>query len=186
MLRRKDKRNGADFDEPQGKVLEIDAEMQGSLSFKDPVNILINGNFEGTLDTLGILTIGERASVKATIKGETVILKGELVGDLTVSESLSLCAKARLIGDIQTPSLSIETGAILQGQVDMTTETTTSSKGSESSFFNVDELASYLSVEKSLIFEWADSGKLPGTRRGSNWKFEKEKVDEWVASGMIK
>lgn len=186
MLRRKDRKT--EMSENLGKVLEIDANMQGTLAFKDPVNIMINGNFEGTLDTRGMLTIGENATVKATIRGEAVILKGELVGDIDVSQSLELGNKSRLIGDVHTPRLTIEGGAVLQGQVNMTTAQTDSESTSEeqTTFYNVDELASYLSVEKSLIFEWADSGKLPGTRKGSTWQFDKKKVDEWVASGMVK
>ena len=29
------------------KILDVDAAMQGSLTFKDPVNLRINGKFEG-------------------------------------------------------------------------------------------------------------------------------------------
>lgn len=184
LLKRNNKK---EVQEASERVLEIDAKMQGSLSFKDPVNIVINGSFEGTLDTLGILTIGENAVVKAEIKGEAVILKGELVGDVIVTESLEIHSKARVIGDIQTPILSMQKGAILQGQVSMVeSQTTVETDDSGSALFNADELASYLSVEKSMIYEWADSGKLPGVRKGSTWRFDKKKVDEWVASGMIK
>ena len=68
---------------PQEKVLEVDASMQGSLSFKDPVNLRISGNFEGTLDTKGTLAIGERADVKATIQGEVIIIAGTINGGIT-------------------------------------------------------------------------------------------------------
>ena len=32
------------------KSIEINAQMQGTLSFNDPVNLKINGNFNGTLE----------------------------------------------------------------------------------------------------------------------------------------
>jgi len=166
--------------------LEIDAKMQGSLSFKDPVNLMINGDFEGTLDAVGRLTIGERATVKAKIKGETVILKGEMIGDIEVTQSLELSSTARLIGDVNTPLLAVEKGAVLQGQLNMIAASEGSSDRTRSSFFDSDELASYLSVEKSLVKEWAEGGKLPGVRDGERWRFDKKKVDEWVASGRIK
>ena len=35
------------------KWLEVDASMIGTLTFKDSVNLQINGRFEGTLDTKG-------------------------------------------------------------------------------------------------------------------------------------
>ena len=45
------------------KVIEINAQMQGSLAFADPVSLKINGNFSGNLQTKGTLTIGENAHV---------------------------------------------------------------------------------------------------------------------------
>ena len=48
---RREKENQGD------KTVEIDAQMQGSLTFSDPVNLKINGQFQGSLDTKGTLTI---------------------------------------------------------------------------------------------------------------------------------
>ncbi len=41
----------------QKKILDVDASMQGSLTFRDPVNLRIHGKFEGSLDTKGQLTV---------------------------------------------------------------------------------------------------------------------------------
>ena len=49
------------------KILDVDAAMSGSLTFRDPVNLRINGKFEGTLETRGTLVIGPSAVVKANI-----------------------------------------------------------------------------------------------------------------------
>ncbi|MCA9395878.1 MAG: polymer-forming cytoskeletal protein [Candidatus Omnitrophica bacterium] len=191
MLGRKD-RKSSEAVVPESKVLEIDANMQGTLSFKDPVNIAINGSFEGTLETKGTLTIGSQAVVRAKISGENVTILGELIGDVLASGLLDLRETSRLIGDVRAAGLSIEAGAVLQGHVAMIgqneSEAQKPKKRTErlEDLLGVDEVAEYLSVKKSLIFEWADAGKLPATREGSEWKFEKEKVDEWVASGMIK
>ena len=57
------------------KVLDVDASMQGTLTFKDPVNLRINGSFEGRLDTKGMLTIGENASVRADIHGDEIVIE---------------------------------------------------------------------------------------------------------------
>ena len=40
----------------EDKILDVDARMQGTVVFKDPVNLRINGSFEGKLDTRGNLT----------------------------------------------------------------------------------------------------------------------------------
>ena len=49
----------------EDKILDVDARMQGTIIFKDPVNLRINGSFEGKLETRGRLTIGENARVGA-------------------------------------------------------------------------------------------------------------------------
>ena len=176
------------------KILEIDSATQGALTFKDPISILISGRFEGSLEAPGTLTIGEKAQVRAHIVGGRVIIRGEMVGDVTASVSLVLTAGGRLVGDVRTPSLTVEEGAVLQGEVNMIASAAGARPGdsrlaavvSEEMMWDVDQLAAYLSVERSLIFEWADSGRLPGIKNDAGWQFDKRKVDEWVASGKIR
>ena len=57
---------------------------------------------------------------------------------------------------------------------------------SPNSIMTPDDLAKYLEVETTLVHEWASSGKLPGTKSGDAWRFERAKIDEWVAQGKIK
>ncbi|MBI3320525.1 MAG: polymer-forming cytoskeletal protein, partial [Candidatus Omnitrophica bacterium] len=54
----------------QEKILDVTANMQGEISFKDPVNLHIQGTFEGKLHTKGQLTVGKTAQVKADIEGD--------------------------------------------------------------------------------------------------------------------
>lgn len=172
-------------EEIKEKVLDVDASMQGTLTFRDPVNLRINGSFEGTLDTKGRLTIGENAIVRAGIKGENIIVAGRVYGDIVAEKELKLMPPARITGNIRTPRLSIVEGAILEGECHMTGK----NKNSESSGGNVlttNELAKYLEVDESMIFEWAESGKLPGMKERDAWKFDKATVDEWVANGKVK
>ena len=184
MLRRGNKPEAAP--EPVSKVLEVDASMQGALTFRDPVNLRINGHFEGVLDTLGSLIIGEKAAVKATIHGDIISIAGEVVGDVIAGKELEILSTGRLIGDVETPRLAVQRGAVLQGRITMIGQEAPAAVNRHKGVMNADELASYLAVEKSLVFEWADSGKLPGVREGASWKFDKNKVDEWVANGRIK
>ena len=48
MRRRFKQEDGAD--PVREKILDVDASMQGTLSFNDPVNLRINGKFEGKLN----------------------------------------------------------------------------------------------------------------------------------------
>lgn len=176
MMTKKDKRQEVE------KVLDVDASMQGTLVFKDPVNLKINGRFEGVLNTKGSLMIGEQATVNADITGESIIIAGKVSGNITALKDLKLIAPAQVRGDITTPMLSIAEGAIFDGRSKMFAQT----KEYIENMLNAEELAKYLEVDMNLVHEWANSGKIPGTKEGNNWKFERAKIDEWVAQGKIK
>ncbi len=163
-------------DRNQEKILDVDASMQGTLVFKDPVNLRINGNFEGRLDTKGSLAIGENASVRADITGEEISISGKVTGSIIANKILKILSPAHIVGDITSPALSVETGAVLQGKCQMLSHP--SQKGR---VFNVDELAKYLEVEVSNIKNWANSGKIPAFKDGNEWRFDRAMVDEWIA-----
>jgi len=168
-------------DKNEKKILDVDASMQGTLTFKDPVNLRINGDFEGKLDTKGSLTIGENASIRADISGDEIIISGKITGNIVAGSSLKVLSSAHIVGDITTPRLSVETGAVIQGKCQMLTGT-----GSKGNIFNTEELARYLEVEVSNIIEWANSGKIPAFKEGNDWKFERPKIEEWVAKEQHK
>lgn len=166
------------------KVMDVDASMQGSLTFKDPVNLRINGKFDGNLDIKGSLTIGENAQIKADIRGEDIVIAGEVKGNITAQNSLKLVPPARVIGDIKAPTLVIAEGAILQGNCQMISEEKTSLK--EADYLSTDEVANYLDVDSSLVVKWVNSGRLPGIKEKDDWKFERSRIDEWIANEKIK
>ncbi len=167
------------------KILDVDASMQGSLVFKDPVNLRINGRFEGTLNTKGSLMISENAVVSADITGESIVIAGKVNGNVTAVKDLKLIAPACVVGDIRTGLLSIAEGAIFEGTSRMLSKPAQES-GPRHDTMTPDELAKYLEVDPSMIVEWVNSGKLPANREGSTWTFDRTKVDEWVASGKIR
>ena len=167
------------------RALDLDASMQGSLVFKDPVNLRINGRFEGTLNTMGNLTIGENAVVNADITGESIIIAGKVHGNIHAISELKIVAPATVIGDIKTPLLSIAEGAVFEGHCRMVSRNSADSQ-SRLAVMTHEELATYLEVDAAMILDWVNMGKLPGTRDGDVWKFDRTKIDEWVAAGKIK
>src|SRR5437762_3516534 len=92
---------------PEEKVIEINAQMDGDLSFGDPVNLRINNRFTGKLDTKGTLTIGQNAYIEANIQGENVVVAGKVKGNVTAKKMLVLLQTAVLTGNISTPKLNI-------------------------------------------------------------------------------
>jgi len=148
--------------------------MQGTLHFKDPVNLRINGKFEGNLETRGNLTIGSNAVIFADILGDNIVVGGRIRGRITAKERLTLLPSAIVEGDIFPAKLNVTEGAILEGKCTMLHD-----------FLNSEELARYLDVDLNSIMEWATSGKVPGLKEGESWKFERKAIDSWIASGKI-
>lgn len=157
------------------KILDVDASMQGSLSFKDPVNLRINGRFEGTLEAKGNLTIGSTAVVKADITGDNVIVGGRIKGKIIAKETLILLSTAMIEGEIYPAKLHVDEGAVFDGKCYMLHD-----------FLSAEELARYLEVDLNSIMDWANSGKISGTRQGNSWRFERKNVDTWIGSGKLK
>lgn len=156
------------------KKIEINAQMQGSLSFKDPVNLKINGNFNGTLDVKGTLTIGDTAFVEAHINGENIVIAGKVRGDVVAKKMLVLMPSAVLTGNITTPKLNVVEGALFQGQCQMIEES-----------MNVDDVSKYLQIDVGAIIDLANNGKIPARKSGDSWNFERSKIDSWAATGAM-
>lgn len=158
----------------EDKVLDVDASMQGTLVFKDPVNLRINGRFEGTLDIKGSLTIGQTAIINADINGDNIVIGGKVKGRIVARERLTLLPTAVVEGEIFPSKLNIAEGALFEGSCKMLQD-----------FLNAEELARYLEVDLNSILDWASTGKLPGHKEGEKWQFERKNVDAWIAAGKI-
>jgi len=160
--------------------LEVDASMTGTLAFKDPVNLQINGRFEGTLDTKGNLAIGQTAQVKATIQGEAIKVAGTVTGSIVATSRVELLAGARVTGKVTCPRVIMHDGAVLHGTLEMI-----GSRGA-GAWMTAEELARYLEVDVSTVSQWAQAGKLPAQQEGTEWRFDRAKVEEWLAHEKIK
>jgi excisionase family DNA binding protein len=44
----------------------------------------------------------------------------------------------------------------------------------------IEECAKYLKTSVSTIYKLAQEGKIPATKVGNQWRFRKEKLDEWL------
>ncbi len=176
--RERQKGNAAAGTSAEERVLEVTAAMQGTLAFKDPVNLRISGRFEGTLETLGTLTIGERAQVTAQITGEAITIAGRVSGKVVATRQLTLVPPARVTADLWTPRLVVQEGAILEGACHMSA----AADSQAAQVLSVDEVAQYLELEPSVVRQWASQGRIPAARAGEGWQFDKEQLDQWIAS----
>ena len=114
-------------EKPKGaeeKIIDIQTGIKGNVQFTGPINLRISGDFEGdSLEIKGILIIGEKAVVKAkTIKGENITIQGKVKADIIAAKRLELLKPARVIGNVDTPVLIVNEGAMIKGSCEMPVE----------------------------------------------------------------
>ena len=94
-------------------MLGSNALFNGELTFKG--TLCVDGEFEGHLTTNDTLIVAEQGSVLADIKAGTVICKGRITGNIIASQKVEIHSTGKILGDVKTPALSIEIGAVFQG-----------------------------------------------------------------------
>lgn len=81
--------------------------------------VRIDGRFDGEIHAKGTLVVGEHAVLKGTITAGTLIAGGKIHGNVTGTEKVQLLRSGVLIGDVRSPSFSIEEGAHFHGLCEM-------------------------------------------------------------------
>ena len=93
-------------------------EIDGKVTFTGTV--LLNGRVRGEIASNDTLVVGEKGVINATIRSGVVEVAGEVVGNIMATERIELHASCRVYGDIEAPVVTIDEGALLEGQCRMT------------------------------------------------------------------
>ncbi|HEV2903636.1 MAG TPA: polymer-forming cytoskeletal protein [Pyrinomonadaceae bacterium] len=95
----------------------------GEASFKSMLRI--DGRFSGRITSSGgTLIVGAGGQVEANIEVAVATIQGIVNGDVIASDRIELGRASKLQGNIQTPSLIIEQGAVFEGSCKMTQQKT--------------------------------------------------------------
>lgn len=100
-------------------LLGAGAEFEGKLTFKGTVRI--DAKFTGSIVTNDVLVVGEHARIDAEITCGTVVVCGEVNGNIKAKSAVEVHRSAKIRGNVETPSLMVEKGSLLQGEVRMAT-----------------------------------------------------------------
>lgn len=96
---------------------------EGKLAFGGRVRI--DGTFKGEVEGDGVLILGEKADLTATIRVGALIMRGgKLRGDVRATRSVELHPGAELRGDIYAPEIFIAKGTTFEGRCTMDAATT--------------------------------------------------------------
>jgi cytoskeletal protein CcmA (bactofilin family) len=89
--------------------------LAGELRCAEPLRI--DGTVKGDVYCEQMLTIGEKGCVHASIDGDSVVIAGEVQGDIKARRKITLESTARVTGDLTTPGIVIQEGARLEGRI---------------------------------------------------------------------
>jgi cytoskeletal protein CcmA (bactofilin family) len=93
-------------------------EITGEIRFSEIMRV--DANISGTIvSDSGSLLIMERGRVKATVQAGIVEVSGIVEGTITARNSVKIHSTGRVYGDIYTPALIIEHGAVFDGKCHM-------------------------------------------------------------------
>src|SRR5947209_19938994 len=86
---------------------------EGKLTFAGTVRI--DASFVGAIVTNDVLVVGEAARIDANITCGTIVVHGEVNGNIQAMSGVEIKSAAKVRGDLETPALVVEKGAFFQG-----------------------------------------------------------------------
>lgn len=92
--------------------------VKGELSGKE--DLTIEGRVEGKVDlSEHVLTIGPHAKLKAQVSAKSIVVIGEVTGNISASDRINIREEGSVEGDIAAPRVAIAEGATFRGSIDM-------------------------------------------------------------------
>jgi cytoskeletal protein CcmA (bactofilin family) len=97
-----------------GASLHVKGELSGN------EDLTIEGTVEGTISLNGYnVTIGPAGRVVAEIQAKSVIIGGQVKGNINASEKVEVAATGTMVGDVRAPRVALVDGARFKGSIDM-------------------------------------------------------------------
>jgi cytoskeletal protein CcmA (bactofilin family) len=92
-------------------------DISGELSFTH--GLRVDGNVKGKIRSEATLVIGPTGKVEAEVAVRRVTITGEMHGVIHASERVEIHKDGKVYGDLYTPCLIIEAGALFEGKCNM-------------------------------------------------------------------
>ena len=97
-----------------GKSVIIKGELTAS------EDLTIEGQVDGKIELRqNVLTIGPNGKIKAQVVAKTVVVEGQVQGNVTATERIDIRDKGSVEGDLSAPRVAIADGAHFRGSIDM-------------------------------------------------------------------
>ena len=101
---------------PSESILAAGLTIEGKIEGNG--NIRVSGRFKGNVNVKGELTIEPGASIDGEVNADTVLVGGEVRGQIVSSSRVELKESGTLIGDLKAGSLTVAAGSRMRGKVE--------------------------------------------------------------------
>lgn len=82
-------------------------------------SVRVDGVINGNVNVTGTLIVGATGSINGDVDAQNIIVGGEIIGDIRITDKTELTSTGRLIGNITTVLIVIDENAIFQGSCNM-------------------------------------------------------------------
>ena len=106
--------------EAENEILSLlgeGTEFSGELSFVH--GIRVDGTVRGKVKSESCLLIGPKGKVEADVSIRRISINGEFRGTIRAMDRVEIHKEGKVYGDIYTPCLIIEAGAVFEGKCNM-------------------------------------------------------------------
>jgi len=87
--------------------------------FSSNGNVMVAGIISGKFSTNQNLRVEEKARILADVEAAEAVIAGEVQGNVVITGHAEILSSAKITGDITTGSISIQQGAVLNGNFKM-------------------------------------------------------------------
>jgi cytoskeletal protein CcmA (bactofilin family) len=101
---------------PSESVLAAGLTIEGKIGGNG--HLRLAGRFTGNIDVKGELTIEPGAGIQGEVKADTVLVGGEIRGNVISKSRVDLSESGVLIGDLKAVSLTVAAGSKMRGQAE--------------------------------------------------------------------
>lgn len=112
--------NGSSRPKPEQRatesVIAADLAIEGKIEGSGHVRLV--GRFKGDVHVEGDLTIEEGAKLTGSVRAATVVIAGELEGNIEAASNVELRTTGVLNGDLKAGSLTVASGSRMRGAAD--------------------------------------------------------------------
>jgi cytoskeletal protein CcmA (bactofilin family) len=107
--------------------LGSDGNIEGTIEFQNAIRL--DGSVKGKIfSKAGTVIVGEKAMINARINVDVVVIMGNVHGTINARKRIEIYPPACVVGDIQAPTILIESGVMFNGNCSMKTQEISSKK----------------------------------------------------------